>query len=87
MNYLSKVFINNSPIVSIYGGIDGLKHFRDIIYNSTKVLKENGMLILQTNEYQIDKIINILKNTNRYKNIIFLAGSSCLPRFILCEKK
>jgi len=59
------------PRMALDGGNDGLDLIKKVIYKSTKILKNNGMLALEIGNEQINKVSNILIfNKLRIKCII-----------------
>jgi len=58
---------NFTPRISIDGGSDGMYFHRKIIKVSKKILKKNGLLILENEMGQSEKIAKLLK-TEGYRN-------------------
>lgn len=70
--------VKKEPILALDGGIDGLDFYRRIIEEAPKYLKEDGAIFLEIGYDQKDDVINIIKQTNQYKDISYkkdLAGN------------
>ena len=61
LKYLDKDVINYEPQSALDGGLDGLSELKKVINNSTKLIKKNGILILEIGFNQSEKIRGILK--------------------------
>ena len=58
---LSKDIINHEPLIALNGGQDGLDLIKKVIYKSTTLLKNNGMLAIEIGYKQYKKVSDILK--------------------------
>ena len=58
---LSKDIINHEPLIALNGGQDGLDLIKKVIYKSTTLLKNNGMLAIEIGYKQYKKVSAILK--------------------------
>jgi len=58
---LSKDIINHEPLIALNGGQDGLDLIKKVIYKSSTLLKNNGMLAIEIGYQQYKKVSNILK--------------------------
>ena len=58
---LSKDIINHEPLIALNGGQDGLDVIKKVIYKSTTLLKNNGMLAIEIGYKQYKKVSDILK--------------------------
>jgi len=58
---LDKDIINYEPLIALNGGIDGLDLIKKVIYKSKKLLKTNGMLVIEIGNQQYLKVSNLLK--------------------------
>ena len=57
---LSRDIINFEPIVALNGGNDGLDLIKKVIYKSTRLLKKDGLLVIEIGNKQYSKVSNIL---------------------------
>ena len=59
------------PLAALDGGLDGLLKITKVIYNSSKLIKKNGVLILEIAFNQTDKVKKILRKNEYYiKDVI-----------------
>tara|TARA_B100000963_G_scaffold358632_1_gene383741 strand:- start:1840 stop:2682 length:843 start_codon:yes stop_codon:yes gene_type:complete len=71
LKYLDKDIYNYEPKSALDGGLDGLYKIKKVVYNSTKFIKKNGILILEIAFDQTDKVKLILKKNGYYiKDVI-----------------
>tara|TARA_B100000242_G_scaffold5245_1_gene3237 strand:- start:668 stop:1510 length:843 start_codon:yes stop_codon:yes gene_type:complete len=71
LKYLEKDVYDYEPISALDGGVDGLIKLEKVIYNSSKLIKKGGILILEIAFDQTDKVIKILiKNGYYIKDVI-----------------
>ena len=59
------------PKLALDGGEDGLKFYNIIINEGYNYLKDRGIIALEIGYDQREKVIEIAKNTEKYKNIEF----------------
>ena len=59
---LDKDVLNFEPNLALDGGLDGLFWIRKVIFNSSKFIKTNGILILEISFDQTDKVKQILSS-------------------------
>ena len=71
LKYLEKDVVSFEPITALNGGLDGLSEIKKVINNSTKLIKENGILILEIGYNQSGKVREILKKNNFFVKKIF----------------
>ena len=71
LKYLEKDVFDYEPKSALDGGLDGLFEVTKVIYNSSKLLKKNGVLIIEIAYNQTDKVKEILRKNGFYiKNVI-----------------
>ena len=63
---LDKDVIGFEPKLALDGGLDGLSGIRKVIYNSTKLIKRKGALVLEIGFDQADKVKEILRGNGFY---------------------
>ena len=71
LKYLEKDVYDYEPKSALDGGLDGLLKITKVIYNSSKLIKKNGVLILEIAFNQADKVKKILRRNGYYiKDVI-----------------
>ena len=83
---LPKEVKNFEPKVALLGGVDGLKHIREIIQNAPLFLKEKGWLILENHFDQGEKVKQLLIN-NQFTSIEIVKDISGIGRFTIGRYK
>ena len=73
------------PIVALKAGIDGLSEIKKLVLRSKKILKQNGKLIFEIGEKQLNKVLKLLNENNFYVNRVCKDLNS-LPRVIVATK-
>ena len=76
--YLNKLNISNleedvkcyEPRIALDGGLDGFSEINKIIKKCSSLMKKNGKLIIEVDEYQINKTNKLLKNFGFYPNFV-----------------
>ncbi len=66
LKYLEKDVYDYEPISALDGGLDGLLKITRVIYNSSRLIKKNGILILEIAFNQTDIVKKILKKNGYY---------------------
>ena len=66
LKYLEKDVRDYEPISALDGGVDGLHKIKKVIYNSSKLIKNGGTLILEIAFDQSDKVKKILRRNGYY---------------------
>ena len=71
LKYLEKDVIGYEPRLALSGGLDGLSEIKKVINNSTKLIKKNGILILEIASDQVHVTSNILRKKGFFVKKIF----------------
>ena len=71
LKYLDKDVIDYEPQSALNGGLDGLSEVRKVINNSTKLIKKNGILVLEIGFDQTEKIKGILRKKGFFVKDVF----------------
>ena len=71
LKYLDKDVVNYEPQLALDGGLDGLSELIKVINNSTKLIKKNGILILEIGFDQTEKIKEILRKNDFFVKKVF----------------
>ena len=71
LKYLEKDVIGYEPKSALNGGLDGLSEIKKVINNSTKLIKKNGILILEIGFDQTEKVKRILNKNGFFVKKIF----------------
>ena len=66
LKYLEKDVCDYEPISALDGGVDGLHKIKKVIYNSSKLIKNGGTLILEIAFDQTDKVKKILRKNGYF---------------------
>ena len=66
MKYLEKDIYDYEPKSALDGGLDGLLQIKKVIINSSKLIKKNGILILEIAFNQTDRVKKILKDNGYF---------------------
>ncbi len=59
---LSRDITNHEPMIALNGGYDGLDQIKKVIYKSSYLLKNKGLLALEIGTGQYKKVSSILRN-------------------------
>ena len=71
LKYLDKEVYCYEPLSALDGGLDGLLKICKVVYNSSKLVKKNGILILEIAFNQAEKVKKILRKNGFYiKNVV-----------------
>ena len=68
LKYLEKDVFGYEPKLALNGGIDGTSEIKRVIIKSSKLIKKNGMLILEIGFDQKNKVKKLLNNYGFYVN-------------------
>ena len=63
--------INYEPRIALNGGLDGLSEIKKVINNSAKLIKKNGILVLEIGFDQTEKIKEILRKNDFFVKKVF----------------
>ncbi len=77
--------VKNEPQIALDGGQDGLDFYRIIINEAYNFLEPNGYLCLEIGYNQKDKVINIINNSGKYKNIYSKKDLADNDRVVVCQ--
>lgn len=78
--------VQNEPVLALDGGRDGLDIYRKIIKDASNYLEKEGYLALEIGYNQKQAVINLLENSNRYKNIYSKKDLSGNDRIVVCRR-
>ncbi len=81
LKYLEKDVYDYEPISALDGGVDGLLELKNVIKNSSKLIKKGGKLILEIAFNQRDKVKKILIENGYYINDVikdFAKNNRCI---------
>lgn len=78
--------VQNEPHIALDGGKDGLHFYRIIIDNAYKYLKPNGYICLEIGYDQKEDVIKLLKESNKYINIISKRDLYGNDRIVIAEE-
>ena len=70
LKYMDKNVIGFEPRLALDGGLEGLLVIQKVIKKSSKLIKKNGILVLEMAFDQKDKVMKILKKEGFYINKI-----------------
>ena len=65
---LSKDITNYEPLVALNGGLDGLDLIKKVIYKSSSLLRNNGLLAIEIGNNQYIKVSSLLRQ-QRFREI------------------
>ena len=83
---LSKGVKNYDPLISLDGGQDGLKCFREIAKDVNRIINKNGRVILEIGCYQAEDVIKIFE-INKFKFLNKVLDINGLDRILIFESK
>lgn len=79
--------VQNEPKLALDGGINGLKFYEIISKNAYKFLNNNGKIYLEIGYDQKNDVIDLLKKTQKYKDIICIKDLELNDRLIVASIK
>ena len=71
LKYLDEDVLNYEPQSALNGGLDGLSEIKKVINNSTKLIKKNGILVLEIGFNQAEKVKEILRKNSFFVKKVF----------------
>ena len=83
---LSKDVKNYDPLISLDGGQDGLKCYREIAKDANRIINKDGMVILEIGCNQAEDVIKIFE-INKFKFLIKVIDINGLDRILIFESK
>lgn len=83
---LSKGVKNYDPLISLDGGQDGLKCYREIAKDVNRIINKNGRVILEIGCYQAEDVIKIFE-INKFKFLNKVLDINGLDRILIFESK
>lgn len=83
---LSKGVKNYDPLISLDGGQDGLKCYREIAKDVNRIINKNGMVILEIGCNQAEDVIKIFE-INKFKFLNKVLDINGLDRILIFESK
>ena len=85
INTLSRE-VQNEPIIALDGGKDGLIFYRKLINEAPKYLNDEGYLCMEIGYDQKEKVIELAKKVDVFKEIKSVKDLSGNDRVIICKK-
>lgn len=79
--------VKKEPLLALDGGKDGLDFYKEIINNAYKNLENDGYLCLEIGYNQKEKVIELLENSKKYKNIYSKKDLNENDRIVVAQKK
>ncbi len=71
LKYLDRDIYDYEPKLALDGGLDGLTYIKKVVFNSSKFLKRNGILVLEIGFDQTEKVKKILRENGYYIKDVF----------------
>lgn len=79
--------VQNEPHLALDGGGDGLKFYKTIANKAFKYLNENGYLLLEIGYNQQECVMQLLQDTEKYKNIEAIKDLGGNYRVVIARKE
>jgi len=79
--------VQNEPLLALDGGQDGLDFYRKIINDAYKYLEKEGFLALEIGYDQKKDVIELIENSNQYKQIYSKKDFAGNDRIIVCKRR
>lgn len=77
----------SEPMLALDGGIEGLDFYKILINESYKYLEKDGYLCMEIGYNQKKKVINLLKQSDKYKEIYCKKDLSKNDRIVIAKVK
>ena len=84
---IEEIVKNNEPHLALYGGIDGLKYYRNILSNIKNNIKENYLIAFEIGDSQKEDLFSLAKEYLDNYNIECIKDYSNRDRIILIYNK
>lgn len=84
IEYLDKN-VQHEPRIALDGGIDGMEIYRKIFIQAKRVLKDNGLLLLEIGYDELEKITDIITNDENYELIESVKDLGGNDRVVVCR--
>ena len=78
--------VKREPKIALDGGKDGLKIYRKIIQEAWKYLKTDGFLCLEIGYNQKDKVLDLIRKSNKYKDEYSKKDLCGNDRIVVCRR-
>ena len=78
--------VQKEPILALDGGKDGLDIYRKIATQAYECIRQDGYLCLEIGYNQKETVTNLLKQTDKYTNIISKKDLASRDRVIIAKK-
>ncbi|MCL2341723.1 MAG: peptide chain release factor N(5)-glutamine methyltransferase [Firmicutes bacterium] len=79
--------VQKEPVIALDGGEDGLDFYRRIISEALKYLNPEGYLCLEIGYNQKETVMQLIKESNHYKDIYSKKDLAGIDRVIICKLK
>ena len=77
---------DHEPRLALDGGADGLDFYRRIVRDAWKVMKKNGILVLEIGHDQADALRELLSESGNYEDIQIHKDLAGLDRIAFCRR-
>lgn len=81
------VNVQKEPIIALAGGEDGLKFYKILADQAYKFLNDEGYLCMEIGYDQKEKVINLINDTNKYKEIYSKKDLAGNDRIVVAKVK
>ena len=79
--------VQKEPIIALAGGEDGLKFYRILADQAYKFLNDEGYLCMEIGYDQKEKVINLINDTDKYKEIYSKKDLAGNDRIVVAKAK
>lgn len=70
-SFIDKLVIDNEPKVALYGGVDGLKHYKIIFKEAKHFLNESFLIALEIDESLVNDLLILIKRYFKNNQYLF----------------